>query len=161
MTRLVWAVRPVHKRLVGMTHLDVRVCNPGDPKRHFEMRLIVDSGAFFTIAPERSLREVGIEPVESHEFEVADRRRIVREVGGALYQIGGRRGFAPVVFGKRGDAPLLGVVTLEALGLTLDPLRREVRRARLFLLSSCMLGENVFLASRPCSTRTGCPRTAS
>jgi len=82
-------------------------------------------------------------------------------VGAAVYQIGGCRAFGPVVFAKRGGAPWLGVGPREALGVPLDPLRREGRRARLFLLSSCMLGENVFLASRPCSTRTGCPRTAS
>jgi len=32
-----------------------------------------------------------------------------------------------VIFGKRGDSDLLGIVTLEALGFMLDPLRRELR----------------------------------
>jgi len=38
-----------------------------------------------------------------------------------------------VIFGRRGDASLLGVVTLEALGLRLDPLRRQLRPLRLMI----------------------------
>jgi hypothetical protein len=49
------------------------------------------------------------------------------------YEIDDRSGAAPVVFGRRGDAPLLGVVTLEALGLSLDPLRRRLRPLRLMI----------------------------
>ena len=61
-------------------------------------------------------------------------------------QRGLRRGFATLCLGGE-DAPLLGIVTLEALGLTLDPLRRNVRRARLFLLGFATR------SSRPTSCR--------
>jgi hypothetical protein len=39
----------------------------------------------------------------------------------------GRKAASPVIFGERGDSTLLGIVSLEALGLLLDPLRRELR----------------------------------
>jgi hypothetical protein len=42
----------------------------------------------------------------------------------------GAAGAAPVISGRRGDTGLLGVVTLEALGLQLDPLRRTLRPLR-------------------------------
>jgi hypothetical protein len=32
-----------------------------------------------------------------------------------------------VIFGEKGDATLLGALTLEALGLALDPIRRELK----------------------------------
>jgi hypothetical protein len=32
-----------------------------------------------------------------------------------------------VIFGEPGDSNVLGVFTLEALGLSLDPLRRELK----------------------------------
>ena len=38
-----------------------------------------------------------------------------------------RVGVADVIFGEEGDSALLGAFTLEALGLSLDPLRRELR----------------------------------
>ncbi len=41
--------------------------------------------------------------------------------------IGEKVGGADVVFGEEGDYKLLGTFTLEALGLVLDPLKRELR----------------------------------
>src|SRR5438552_8420424 len=38
-----------------------------------------------------------------------------------------RTGTSPLVLGERDDAPLLGAVTLETLGLRVNPLTREVR----------------------------------
>ena len=38
-----------------------------------------------------------------------------------------RIGGADVIFGEEGDSRLLGVFTLEALGLALDPFKRELR----------------------------------
>jgi len=54
-------------------------------------------------------------------------------VGDVRYEVGDRGRAAPVIFGRRGDASLLGVVTLEALGLRLDPLRRRLRPLRLMI----------------------------
>jgi hypothetical protein len=42
-------------------------------------------------------------------------------------------GGADVIFGEEGDYCLLGVLTLEALGLVLDPLKRELRPRPLIL----------------------------
>ncbi len=44
----------------------------------------------------------------------------------ALFRYGDRIGGTDVIFGEEGDVTLLGVLTLEALGLVLDPLRREL-----------------------------------
>jgi aspartyl protease family protein len=122
------------KRLVGTTHVEVRISNPTDRSRGFKQVLIVDTGAYYTIAPARVLREIGIEPYARERFGLADGRAVVREVGAAFFEIEGRVGVAAVIFGKRGDAPLLGVTTLENLGLTIEPLRHVVRPARLMLL---------------------------
>jgi hypothetical protein len=45
----------------------------------------------------------------------------------ALFRFQSREGASTVVFGEPGDAALLGVVTLEEIGLILDPIRRELR----------------------------------
>src|SRR5437762_7896162 len=52
---------------------------------------------------------------------------IVRAVSDARFEIARRTGTSPVVLGARDDAPLLGAVTLETLGLMVNPLTREVR----------------------------------
>ena len=38
-----------------------------------------------------------------------------------------RKGAAPVIFGEKGDSVLLGVIPLEAIGMMLDPMKREFR----------------------------------
>jgi hypothetical protein len=38
-----------------------------------------------------------------------------------------------VIFGEPGDANLLGALTLESLGLSLDPLKRELRELPMLL----------------------------
>lgn len=54
-------------------------------------------------------------------------------MGNALFFYKGEEGASPVIFGEEGDSTLLGVVTLEALGLILDPFRRELRPLPLVL----------------------------
>ena len=44
-----------------------------------------------------------------------------------MFRYGERVGVADVIFGEEGDSTLLGAFTLEALGLSLDPLRRELK----------------------------------
>ncbi len=46
-------------------------------------------------------------------------------------------GAAPVIFGEPGDATLLGTVTLESLGLILDPIRRELRPLPMIVAVAC------------------------
>jgi hypothetical protein len=40
----------------------------------------------------------------------------------------------PVIFGDKGDASLVGALTLDALGLMVDPLRRELRPLPMLLV---------------------------
>ena len=44
-----------------------------------------------------------------------------------MFKYAAKVGVADVIFGEPGDAQLLGALTLEALGLVLDPLRRELK----------------------------------
>ena len=48
-------------------------------------------------------------------------------------QVGGHSATSPVVLGGPDDAPLLGAVTLETLGLMVNPLTRELLPMRLML----------------------------
>jgi hypothetical protein len=48
-----------------------------------------------------------------------------------VFEIQGNEGISRVVFGPAGDACLLGMVTLEELGLSLDPLKRRLRPLKL------------------------------
>ncbi len=118
---------------MGMTEVRVRVANVADTRRFAELDLVVDSGAIYSIVPVGILRRIGVRPRAVATFGLANASSVRRHIGDVRYEIGERSGAAPVIFGRRGDAPLLGVVTLEALGLRLDPLRRQLRPLRLMI----------------------------
>lgn len=114
-----------------LTDVHVIVSNPADPTRARELECLVDSGAIYSVVPQDILREIGIQPTRVERFKLADLTRIERKVGDAYFTLRGKRAASPVMFGEEGDATLLGVITLEALGLILDPIRQELRSMEL------------------------------
>jgi predicted aspartyl protease len=112
---------------MGTTRLKVRVSNPKDRRRFADEELLVDSGWIYAVVPASVLRGLGIEPEGKETFTLADGSHVDREIGNAIFEIDGRKRASPVIFGRRGDACLMGALTLEALGLMLDPLKRRLR----------------------------------
>jgi predicted aspartyl protease len=111
---------------MALTQVEIEVANPSRPARTEKLVFLVDSGAIYTVAPARLLRRLGIRPLAREEFLLADGSKIVRRKGGALFKFGARIGVSDVIFGEADDSQLLGALTLEALGLSLDPLKREL-----------------------------------
>ena len=118
---------------MGLTYVDAELADPSRPKRWERIRFLVDSGAIYSLAPALVLRRLGIRPLRRDEFELADGSKMRRKVGLALFRIGNTLGGSEVIFGGPRDEPLLGAVTLEALGFELDPVRRRLRRTRLLM----------------------------
>lgn len=112
---------------MGLTVLEIEVGNPASPKKTVKVEFLVDSGAVYSVVPARILKKLGIKPNAKEEFRLADGSKIVRKKGIALFRRGKKVGGADVIFGQEGDSNLLGALTLEALGLALDPLRRELK----------------------------------
>lgn len=115
---------------MGFTYVKIKVKKSTDSKEVMEEKLLVDSGAIYTVIPREDLKKLGIIAHSEEEFELANGEFITRQVGDAFFEYQGKRGSAPVVFGEEGDSNLLGVLTLEALGFSLDPLRREIKPLR-------------------------------
>ncbi len=118
---------------MGLTHVEVIIASPARPTRTARLRFLVDSGAIYSVVPARILRRLGVKPHSRLKFILADGSEVTRPVGDVQFRFNGRRGAAPVIFGEKDDSVLLGSVTLEALGLILDPLKRELRPLPLVL----------------------------
>ncbi len=118
---------------MGLTVLHVEVGNPAEPDVTETLEFLVDSGAVYSVVPKHVLDRLGILPLVEQEFRLADGSGITRRKGVALFKLGERVGGADVIFGEEGDSQLLGAFTLEALGLALDPLRRELRELPMVL----------------------------
>ena len=112
---------------MGLTTLTIEVGNPATPEVTEKVECLVDLGAIYSVIPTPILDGLGIKPISEQEFRLADGTKIVRKKGVALFRYAERVGGADVIFGEEGDSTLLGAFTLEALGLALDPLRRELK----------------------------------
>ena len=90
---------------------------------------LVDTGATHSIVPPALARKVGA-PTLPQRFEVslADRRRRLKACSIGM-TVGGRTG-PTIALLVPGSDPLLGVETLEALGLKVNPERRRLEPSR-------------------------------
>ena len=118
---------------VGITYVEGTVRGPGN--REATVRFLIDSGATYSLLPERAWRAVELEPKREQEFLLADGTVVRRAVSECYISLPQGDGHTPVVLGEPGDQePLLGVVTLEILGLVFDPFRRTLQPMRTLLV---------------------------
>jgi aspartyl protease family protein len=111
---------------MGLTVLAIDVANPATPAQSTTVEFLVDSGAIYSFVPRDVLERLAIAPHSRQRFRLADGSVIERDRGDAVFFYKDRRGAAPVMFGEKGDAALLGAVTLESLGFVLDGIRRDL-----------------------------------
>ena len=120
---------------MGLTYIRASIANPARPRRSARLKFLVDSGALYSVVPASVLRRLGIKPGKSKSFILADGTEVKRSLGQALFRLDSDEAASPVIFGEAGDSVLLGSVSLEALGLMLDPLKRELRPLPMMLAS--------------------------
>ena len=87
---------------------------------------MVNTGSTYSFIPASMLRELGIIPTRTMGFRLANGQEIDYEVGRVVLRINGYAEVTPVCFGQDGNTPLIGVVTLEELGLAVDPAGRRL-----------------------------------
>ena len=118
---------------VGISYVQGIVRGPGGAEA--AVRFLIDSGATYSLLPEPVWRAIGLVPKREMEFVLADGTTVRREVSECHVALAQGEGHTPVVLGQPGDAEaLLGVVTLEILGLVFDPFRRTLHPMRTLLV---------------------------
>jgi clan AA aspartic protease len=121
---------------MGITFTKAKISDPRRPRQAIELEFLIDTGAIYSVLPSRIARKLALPKLEREEFTLADGTHHQYDVGEAFFELGDRRGTSKVVFGPSGVTPLLGALTLESLGLMVNPVTREVSPMRLFLASS-------------------------
>lgn len=118
---------------MGMTYIDGVVRGPEG--REETVRFLVDSGAGYSLLPRPVWKAIGLEPIREQLFNLADGTQITRNVSECYLMLPERgASHATVVLGEVGDdQPLLGVITLENLGLVLNPFNRTLQPMRMML----------------------------
>jgi len=118
---------------MGITYATFKVKDSRKSTSERNVDFMIDSGAVYSLVPGNVLDELGIEPYKVVEFSLADGTKISRKVGDAYFEYGGEGGAAPVIYGEPEDSALLGVTTLEALGLVLNPFTRTLHPMRMLM----------------------------
>lgn len=118
---------------MGLTHIQAKLFASPASKRGVSVRFLVDSGAVYSVLPEKIWKSLGLKPMRQVEFSLADGSVITRAVSECSFEVHGLKGTSPVVLGEAEDSLLLGMVTLEVLGLMINPLSRELLPMHLVL----------------------------
>lgn len=116
---------------MGVTYIEGVVT--GLTGKQATVRLLVDSGATYTLLPYEDWQAIGLSAKRSLTFTLADGTAIERQVSECHISLPEGEGHTPVILGEPGDEALLGVVTLEILGLVLNPFNRTLQPMRMLL----------------------------
>jgi clan AA aspartic protease len=135
---------------VGFTHLRVSLKAPGGSADRYDANFLIDTGALDPMAPASALRKVGIEPIGRLTYELADGSQHDFEFGLAEMEVMGTITAGRVLFGPEGVEPLLGVLALESVGVTIDPLTQTLTKHRVLRLKLSLNRPSIASAtSRP------------
>jgi len=115
---------------MGLTMVTAKV---GRGKKAMDVEFLVDSGATYSLLPVPTWKRLRLKPIDEARFTLADATVIKRKLSEVWIEYGGKGRTVQVILGKRGDEALLGALTLEALGLVLNPFTRELMPMKLML----------------------------
>jgi predicted aspartyl protease len=115
---------------MGITYIQGTVTGPRGQRT---LDFLVDSGATYSLLPVDVWREIGLLPTRTVTFALADGSKMDRHVSECHIALDVGSGHSPVILGEPGDEALLGVVTLETIGLVFNPFTRTLHPMRLIL----------------------------
>lgn len=118
---------------MGITYIAGKVRGPTG--KEAEVRFLIDSGATYSLLPKTVWEAIELVPKRELGFTLADGTVIRRQVSECYIMLPQGEGHTPVILGEPGDdEALLGVVTLEILGLVFNPFRRTLEPMRMLLV---------------------------
>jgi len=117
---------------MGITYIEGVVTGPTG--KQATVRFLVDSGATYTLLPYKDWQAIELLPKRTVTFTLADGTTLERKVSECHIALPQGEGHTPVTLGEPGDEPLLGIVTLEILGLMLNPFNRTLQPMRMLLV---------------------------
>jgi predicted aspartyl protease len=112
---------------MSLTYLTIKITNPQNSKKILYKRMLIDSGAVYSVLPSEELKKLGVKPDSKQKFILANGQEIEKKVGEVRFVWKDSARTAPVVFGNPG-VYLLGATTLEVMGLILDPINRKLEK---------------------------------
>lgn len=110
---------------MALTYLTTIIQNPSDPNKKLKRRIVIDSGATYSVLPAKILKKLKIKPDTTQKFILTNGMQIQKKVGEARITINNLSRTCPIIFGDD-NIYVLGRQTLESFGLTMDPINRKL-----------------------------------
>jgi len=117
---------------LGHTSVKVTLHSP-DLSKTEQVALLVDTGSTYTWVSSVLLERLGIEAKTVRRFKTIDGRLLERKVGEVMIEYLDEKATRMVVFAEKGDGEVLGVDALEGLGLEVDPITKQLKKAEALL----------------------------
>ena len=117
---------------MGHVQVEVRLVNPINGAE-LKTLALVDTGATYTAIPLSVHEKLNLMIVGKKIVETAEGPTELDE-SFLVIEIKGKRGVTPVLVSRDLKDVLVGVLTLEALGLAVDPTTGELKESRILLL---------------------------
>ncbi len=119
---------------MGHTYAKIRIYNLNDLSKTLDLNIIVDTGSTYTWIKRSKLNKIRIKPFSKRKFRIIKGEIIEREIGEAIIECMGEKATRIIVFAENGDMEVLGVDTLEGLGLEVDPITRQLRKVEMLIV---------------------------
>lgn len=116
---------------MGITYIDATARGPTGKEE--SVSFLIDSGATYSLLPAPVWQSIGLEPTREQTFVLADGTTVQRRISECYLILPQGETHTPVILGEPGDEALLGVVTLEELGLVFHPFSRTLHPMRMML----------------------------
>lgn len=110
------------------------IANPLDHNVRDELEFIVDTGAIYTVIPRSVAERLQLKEVDKRRFKTASGEVVEYPVSEAYITIEGKGVTFLVAMANEKTPILLGVTTLELLGLQVDPVTRKLTPLELMIL---------------------------
>jgi predicted aspartyl protease len=113
---------------MGSFSAKLRVWNPSSPERTEEIEAMVDTGAAFSWVHRERIERLGAQVLRRMGFRAIDGSIIERDTAAVWVASNGFTGPDTVVIAERNDNDMevIGVHTIEGLGLAADPVQKKL-----------------------------------
>ena len=117
---------------MGHTMAKVTLHSP-DMSRSEQIELLVDTDSTYIWVSNVTLERLNVKAKTTRKFKTIDGRLLERKIGEVLMEYMNEKATRMVVFADKGDAEVLGVDALEGLGLEVDPITKQLKKAEALL----------------------------
>ncbi len=119
---------------MGHVRVALRVAHPERREEAVQIpNAVVDTGASFTVLPRALARQLGLASLGPLTARTAVGTQTL-EQSYAYVELAGKRSVTPVLISDTLDMVLIGVLTLEALALAVDPGTGQLKESEVLLL---------------------------